>query len=253
MGESGRAEALLDAIPVHEPVGYYDNFCWSVRARLALSRNQPALALQLIERCSRPFVAADQGNWIALSLRQTQGEALAALDDPQAEPVLQSMCRLAERKGIRPLLWRGRIALGKYLLGKKRVSDAEDEFARARILIDELAAGVVDETVRATFRQRALGMIPYVASPTPRQAAKRAYDGLTAAEQQVAALVAQGKSNREIAAAQVISIKTAEAHISHILAKLGFTSRAQIAVWAVEKGLTATAQSDTVHRGEDGL
>jgi non-specific serine/threonine protein kinase len=36
----------------------------------------------------------------------------------------------------------------------------------------------------------------------------------------------------------VISERTAEAHVNHILGKLGFTSRAQIAAWAVEKGLT---------------
>ena len=56
----------------------------------------------------------------------------------------------------------------------------------------------------------------------------------------VAALVAQGRTNREIADTLVVSERTAEAHVSNILGKLGFTTRAQIAVWAVEKGLTTT-------------
>jgi predicted ATPase/DNA-binding CsgD family transcriptional regulator len=54
---------------------------------------------------------------------------------------------------------------------------------------------------------------------------------LTRRETQVARLVSEGNSNKEIAAALVISQRTAEGHVEHILAKLGFTSRAQIAAW----------------------
>jgi non-specific serine/threonine protein kinase len=59
----------------------------------------------------------------------------------------------------------------------------------------------------------------------------------------VAALIAQGKSNRAIAAALTVGIKTVEAHTTRILTKLGFSSRAQIAAWAVAKGL-APAPTD---------
>jgi DNA-binding NarL/FixJ family response regulator len=54
---------------------------------------------------------------------------------------------------------------------------------------------------------------------------------LTPRERQVARLVAAGRSNKEIAAELVISQRTAENHVEHILAKLGFTSRAQLAAW----------------------
>jgi non-specific serine/threonine protein kinase len=47
----------------------------------------------------------------------------------------------------------------------------------------------------------------------------------------VAALVAEGQSNKEIAAVLVVSPRTVGGHIERILAKLGFTSRAQIAAW----------------------
>ena len=50
-------------------------------------------------------------------------------------------------------------------------------------------------------------------------------------------LIAQGKSNREISDILVVSHRTIEVHIRNVLAKLGFSSRAQIAVWASEKGL----------------
>ncbi|WP_433207360.1 protein kinase domain-containing protein [Nocardia sp. CA-107356] len=55
---------------------------------------------------------------------------------------------------------------------------------------------------------------------------------LTKRERQVADLVARGLTNNAIAARLVISQRTAEGHVEHILTKLGFTSRAQIAAWA---------------------
>jgi predicted ATPase/DNA-binding CsgD family transcriptional regulator len=60
---------------------------------------------------------------------------------------------------------------------------------------------------------------------------------LTARETQVSRLIAEGLSNREIAARLVIAERTAEGHVQSILNKLGFTSRAQIAAWTVERGL----------------
>jgi predicted ATPase/DNA-binding CsgD family transcriptional regulator len=59
-------------------------------------------------------------------------------------------------------------------------------------------------------------------------------------EQAVAALVAQGYSNRRIAEALVISERTADGHVARILSKLGLNTRAQIAVWAVNHGLVAS-------------
>jgi DNA-binding NarL/FixJ family response regulator len=58
---------------------------------------------------------------------------------------------------------------------------------------------------------------------------------LTRREREIAGLVAQGLSNRDIASTLVISQRTAETHVEHILTKLGFTSRAQIAAWVVER------------------
>ncbi|SNS76558.1 non-specific serine/threonine protein kinase [Geodermatophilus pulveris] len=55
---------------------------------------------------------------------------------------------------------------------------------------------------------------------------------LTRRQQEVAGLVAQGLTDREIAARLVISPRTAESHVEQILTRLGFRSRAQIAAWA---------------------
>ena len=61
--------------------------------------------------------------------------------------------------------------------------------------------------------------------------------GLTRREVEVARLVAQGRSNREIADEFVLSERTVESHVQHILTKLSFTSRTEIATWAVRTGV----------------
>ena len=66
---------------------------------------------------------------------------------------------------------------------------------------------------------------------------KEKLGGLTAREREVAALIAQGKSNREIANEMTVGVKTVETYVTRILNKLGFDSRVHIATWAIEKGL----------------
>ncbi|KXF56488.1 LuxR family transcriptional regulator [Rhodococcus sp. SC4] len=58
---------------------------------------------------------------------------------------------------------------------------------------------------------------------------------LTRREREVAELVAKGLTNRAIADKLVIAQRTAQGHVEHVLAKLGFTSRTQIAAWIVEQ------------------
>lgn len=55
---------------------------------------------------------------------------------------------------------------------------------------------------------------------------------LTPREREVVALIGAGKSNRQIGAELYISTATAARHVANILAKLGYTSRSQVAVWA---------------------
>ncbi|MEV0293671.1 LuxR C-terminal-related transcriptional regulator [Nocardia sp. NPDC050710] len=74
----------------------------------------------------------------------------------------------------------------------------------------------------------ALGTEPVAAASAAKPAV---VDVLTRREKDVARLVAAGYSNKGIATELVISVRTAESHIDHILTKLGFTSRTQIAGW----------------------
>jgi non-specific serine/threonine protein kinase len=59
---------------------------------------------------------------------------------------------------------------------------------------------------------------------------------LSPREREVAALAAEGLTNRQIAERLVVGDRTVEAHISNSLAKLGLSSRVQLAAWAVCHG-----------------
>jgi predicted ATPase/DNA-binding CsgD family transcriptional regulator len=74
-------------------------------------------------------------------------------------------------------------------------------------------------------------------SPMPRPAPQ----SLTAREREVVALIAAGKSNKEIASDLYISTATAARHVANIFAKLGYTSRSQVAVWAKSAEVAARA------------
>jgi DNA-binding NarL/FixJ family response regulator len=54
---------------------------------------------------------------------------------------------------------------------------------------------------------------------------------LTRREQQVAELLAEGRTNREISARLYISERTAQNHVQHIMDKLGLHHRSQVALW----------------------
>ncbi len=60
---------------------------------------------------------------------------------------------------------------------------------------------------------------------------------LTRREREIAALVATGLTNRQIAGQLYLSVRTVEVHVDHILTKLGFRTRTQLAAWMHEEGL----------------
>jgi DNA-binding NarL/FixJ family response regulator len=76
-------------------------------------------------------------------------------------------------------------------------------------------------------------LTPAAAQEPARQSAS---DTLTAREREIANLVADGLSNRDIAERLAITEGTVEVHVKHILGKLGFSSRAQVAGWFALQG-----------------
>jgi DNA-binding NarL/FixJ family response regulator len=155
----------------------------------------------------------------------------------EAEATFQATLATAHVQETPRLLWRIQVALGQLYQAQGRAAEAEQAFAVARTVIDQIAATIPDVALRDNFVRQTQALLPPAQAVTPRRAAKENYAGLTRRECEVAALVAEGKSNRAIAEALVISERTVEGHVAHLLSKLGFTSRAQLAVWMVEKGL----------------
>jgi len=136
-----------------------------------------------------------------------------------------------------PLVWQIHRLLGWLHKKQKNMEQSEREFAGARQVLQTIAANIQEEGLRAAFLQAALETLPGERKLTRRQSEAEQFGGLTPRERDVARFLSQGKSNREIAEGLFLSERTVENHISNILMKLGFTSRAQVAVWASEKGL----------------
>ncbi len=94
--------------------------------------------------------------------------------------------------------------------------------------------------------QLALAAGQQAAGQDQRQGASLPQAGpLTAREREVVALIAAGYSNRAIARKLFISPATAARHVANILAKLGFSSRSQVAAWAVSAGQPASKSAET--------
>jgi DNA-binding NarL/FixJ family response regulator len=108
----------------------------------------------------------------------------------------------------------------------------------AGYLLKEEAPGVIVAAVQAAAEGRAW-LSPAVAARVAALAGggRPAPRDLTERERQVLALVAQGKTNKEVALALAIAERTVEFHVTNLLAKLGLASRVEAAVWAKEHGL----------------
>jgi DNA-binding CsgD family transcriptional regulator len=169
-----------------------------------------------------------------------RGEALAAIG--RTDEALASLDVARDGATARenlPLLWRVQLARAKLLRGLGRRVATDEAVTAAHAAAASYAAGVADESLREAFLTRVAATFPPPRIPSPRQAARAAYAGLTARELEVAALVAAGRSNREIGDALFMSERTAATHVGNILGKLGVKSRAQIAAWVQERGLTS--------------
>jgi len=211
-----------------------------VWGELVLAQGEAGLALQMAEHllASAPGSVPGQSPQPIPHLLKLKGEALIALSHlDDAVEALEDARRGAVARNARPVLWTIHRSLGRAYRLLQRKDQARQEYAAGRRLIEELATTIDDASQRDQFERAALDAFPREKPPLPPEAARQAFGGLTAREREVAALVAQGKTSREIADLLVVSERTAEGHVSNILGRLGFTSRAQIAAWVVERGL----------------
>jgi predicted ATPase/DNA-binding NarL/FixJ family response regulator len=118
-----------------------------------------------------------------------------------------------------------------------RISAMEQELARALGFQD---ADTLIHAGRAMPGHQAVDLALAVASgAAPADPDRPQQVPLTPRERQVAALVASGRTNRQIGRVLGISEKTAEVHLHHVMSKLDARSRAEVAAWAVTHHLSA--------------
>lgn len=245
--EFAAAQALLDAtlnstLPL-QTLG--QRSLWHARAELALAQGEPGLALQITDQLIE-FTANIESMEISAipHLAYLRGKALAALRRwTEAEALLLDAAKSAQAQGLLPLLWRIHLLLGQVLRAQGRHAEASSLFAAARQVVEAIADTLLDSELRDNFMRQATALIPQPRSRSSLQVAKQAHGGLTRREREVALLIAQGSSNRTIAESLILGERTVEDYVANILAKLNFSSRSQIAAWAVESGLTKGQKS----------
>jgi DNA-binding CsgD family transcriptional regulator len=147
--------------------------------------------------------------------------ALGRLDD--GVDALVVAADQADRAGAPGFVAEARYHLAVALLSRDQPGDRDRAEQAARD-----ADRLVRELGMTAYTDRARALVVQVASGRPAALSPR--------EVEVAQLVAVGLTNRQIAERLVISERTAQNHVQHILTKLGFTSRSQIAAWSVRAG-----------------
>jgi DNA-binding CsgD family transcriptional regulator len=247
-GDMADAEAALaGALTDETPMATLDQReAWLARARVELAKSHPERALAIVDRLIAAATDDPQRDLPRLpQFALLRGRALAALDRPEEALAALASARdgVTARANI-PLLWR--IHLARFAISRSlgRRAEAATELAAAHEQAALYAGGIDDAALREAFLRRVAEHFPPLPRPSPRQAAKAAYGGLTRRERDVAALVAAGRTNREIGEALFMGERTAATHVGNILAKLDLKTRSQIAAWAQEHGLTEDGQAD---------
>ena len=137
----------------------------------------------------------------------------------------------------RPARWREAEAL---LAARAPRAQVERTLGAAYAVAARLGAGfLLGELERLARRGRVRLEVPASPAPVPEPEAPSPARslGLTPREEEVLALVAAGRTNRQIAEVLFITEKTASLHVSHILAKLGVAGRVEAAAVAHRLGL----------------
>ena len=263
LGQAEDGQARVEsAIRLHEETGNQIGVALALAQAgfIRLCSGEPRMAADLYTHCAR--VSESSGNiWYQTYAQWAVGVATWMLGDPGSAAVSVRDALAVMRRADDP------IGVALCLDALAWIAASRDETARSLTLLaaadrawelilaplppglgphhDEALGAARKVLPAAEYRAaRAKGntMDPAEAiafalgeSPRPGPAARRAGPRLTRREQDVAALVAQGMSNSQIAASLVISVRTVETHVGHIMDKLGCSTRAQIAAWSAAR------------------
>jgi len=238
-GDNRKAEAFLqDSIALSRETENPNNIKYTLRISGLLALREKdydrgeALLTETLRYCRDTRTHGINPAIVERTLEGLAQVASGRRDYAHAVPLFGAAEALRERLGARTSGW-------------VPAADHHDRYvASARIGLGDAAFLAGWAQGRAMSLEQAIEYAltpaekPQVQADRTKQKADGTAEGLTTREREVAALVALGLTNRDIAERLVVTERTAETHIQNILNKLGFTSRSQIATWAAEHGLT---------------
>jgi DNA-binding CsgD family transcriptional regulator len=153
--------------------------------------------------------------WILAQVARCHGLVAAAEGDvPRASSLLEQAVRQHEDVGDPFAKARALLGLGVVRRRARKKRDAREAIQAALDGFEQLGA--------ANWAEKARGELGRIGG-------RRREEGLTPAERRVAVLVAEGRTNREVAAALFLTERTVASHLSHVYAKLGVRSRTELA------------------------
>jgi DNA-binding NarL/FixJ family response regulator len=217
-GADAAVAVLADTVDPDQARDLYERWQWLPDlVRLALEIGDESLARAAVAAADEDATAEPLPRRVAAAQR-----ARAILDGDSAA----LLALAAQEQGRAPL------AFGQANEEAAVVLARADDVTGARAALTDAVRAYLDlgagwDVRRADARLRRFGVRR--GPRTVRRRPTAGWEALTPTEERVAGLVAQGRSNPDIAAEMLLSRRTVQAHVSNILAKLGFGSRLEIA------------------------
>jgi DNA-binding CsgD family transcriptional regulator/tetratricopeptide (TPR) repeat protein len=239
-GDLDRARELYRKLPpwqAWQPPPFVAHLALDQRARMAAllgDADGAAIAYTRLRPWARYFVA---GGTALVAINGSAEHALGCLAACLGKPDtavrhLRTAVAANQRAGLPPSELQSRYELAQVLARRSRPEDRSE----ALVLADDAARGATRLGMRGL--QADAGHL----AETLRSS-NTGPGGLTRREREIAELVGRGLTNRQIADLLHIAERTAENHVQHILVKLGFRNRSQIAAWAARTTPAGASQA----------